>query len=161
MALFVCCCSTERFIQVQFAPDGTFNLVTDSTNAVNLLGTWQQIGDGKLVFVLERFYEEGTSKYSLTRLYEGEFIVAGRSVRGEGKVEMEKYKDVIPVGHFSIITIDDGPDELFDKVKTATHTPALATGGKGGRLTGRLGGVHTWQVTHRDATDGMIEGLDF
>lgn len=35
--------STERFIQVTFMPDGTFNQTgAENTNAVGLLGTWAQ-----------------------------------------------------------------------------------------------------------------------
>jgi hypothetical protein len=50
-------------------------------------------------------------------VYEGEFIQSGRSIRGEGKVEQEKYGDMITCGYFSLITMDDGPDEVFDTVR--------------------------------------------
>lgn len=42
--------------------------------------------DGKVGFILERFYSDSpTSNYSMTRIYEGTFIVSGRNIRGEGK----------------------------------------------------------------------------
>lgn len=67
-------------------------------------------------FMLSSRADVGLSVW-VSGVYEGEFIQSGRSIRGEGKVEQEKYGDMITCGYFSLITMDDGPDEVFDTVR--------------------------------------------
>lgn len=66
-------------------------------------------------FLLERFYSEG---YSMKRFYQGTITVStiSNSIRGEGKIEQEKYSDMIQCGFFSLITLDDAADDFFEKL---------------------------------------------
>ena len=92
-------------------------MLSDSTNAVSIQGNWKPAEDGKVGFILERFYSDsGDSSYSMTRIYEGVVTVSGTSIRGEGKIEMEKYSDVFTCGFFSLISVDDGPDPFFENL---------------------------------------------
>lgn len=71
-----------------------------------------QDGD-KCGFILERLYQgSGEGTYSVTRIYEGHIKVTNKSILGEGKIEMEKYSDLITVGFFSIVSIDDERDDI-------------------------------------------------
>lgn len=71
-----------------------------------------QDGD-KCGFILERIYQgSGDGTYSLTRIYEGHITIKNKSILGEGKIEMEKYSDLITVGFFSIVSIDDERDDI-------------------------------------------------
>ena len=88
----------------------------------------------KVGFLLERFYTTNSdSSYSMTRIYEGTIIVSGRSIRGEGKIEMEKYDSLFTCGFFSLITTDDGDDAFFDHLAPG-HTVGAVFGGDGVHL---------------------------
>lgn len=92
--------------------------------------------NNKFALLLERFYEETPgSGYAFSRLYEGEFIhgEASRTIRGEGKIEQEKYNEFFPCGYFSMVTLDDGEDEFS----------------------------MTWGKANHGSSDEMISGIDF
>lgn len=105
--------SDERVTQVRLNPDGSISLISCNTQAVDIKGNWRP-GDGdKVGFILERIYPgSGDGTYSLTRIYEGHVSIKSNAVLGEGKIEMEKYSDLITVGFFSIVSINDERDDI-------------------------------------------------
>ncbi|TFJ87734.1 hypothetical protein NSK_001084 [Nannochloropsis salina CCMP1776] len=114
--------NTDRVTQVELRGDGSVSFISDSTNAVDVQGSWRPGDEGKVGFLLERFYSDsGDSKYSMTRIYEGIITISGTSIRGEGRIEMEKYNDLFTCGFFSLISVDDDPDDFFEKLKPG-HT---------------------------------------
>ena len=109
--------STDRVTQVQLLADGSMTFISDSTMAVDVKGSWRPAEGGKVGFLMERFYATNAdSKYSMIRLYEGVITVSDKSIRGEGKIEQEKYDSLFPCGFFSLISVDDGPDDFFEKL---------------------------------------------
>jgi len=109
--------STDRVTQVQLLADGSMSFISDSTMAVDVQGSWRPAEGGKVAFLVERFYATNAdSKYSMVRIYEGIITVSDKSIRGEGKIEQEKYDSLFPCGFFSLISVDDCPDDFFEKL---------------------------------------------
>ncbi len=43
---------------------------------------------------------------------QGHVTISGSNIRGEGKIEQEKYSDLFTCGFFSIISVDDAADDI-------------------------------------------------
>lgn len=154
--------STERMCQITFQENGviTWARKYDSTSPKDLTGSWTDRSSSntemKVAILLNRHYSDdkvstlgkegkegregkdgNTINYKMERFYEATYHLSTEdlsSIRGEGKIEQERYSDLIPCGYFSFVTVDDPPDEV--------------TGGK-----------TTGEVTHNN--DRMIEGIDY
>jgi len=122
--------ATERVCNIRLNPDGTVSLVGsyESTNAKEISGTWTSRGENKIALLLNRHYVTDTAdlkeerSYTMERIYEGEFHVTKglSSIRGQGKIEQEKYSDIFSCGIFSFVTTDD-EDDFLEKTNGATH----------------------------------------
>jgi len=131
---------TERVSKITFKTDGTLCLEDDydSTNAKEITGSWKDRGENKIAFLLNRHYSTDTTgtlkeerTYILERIYEGTYHPSKElsSIRGEGKIEQEKYSDIFACGIFSFVTVDDDDDGFFMKTTSGEihHSDPIGT----------------------------------
>lgn len=132
---------TERVSKITFKTDGSLCLKGeyDSTNAKEITGSWKDRGENKIAFLLNRHYKTDTignlkeeRTYTLERIYEGTYHPSKElsSIRGEGKIEQEKYSDIFACGIFSFVTEDDDDDDgLFKKTTSGEihHSDPIGT----------------------------------
>lgn len=129
---------TERVCNIRLNIDGTVSMVGsyESTNAKEISGSWTSRGEDKIALLLNRHYVTDTTghlkeerNYTMERIYEGKFHVTKglSSIRGEGKIEQEKYSDVFACGIFSFVTTDDDDDFLVKTNGATHHTDPIGT----------------------------------
>lgn len=79
--------STERFIQVTFMPDGTFNQTgAENTNAVGLLGTWAQSVGG--ISSAYEPLERGPHRHVMASAGRGQGYLRARKTLRRGNYEI-------------------------------------------------------------------------